>query len=171
MAFTNEAIQQSPSFEEVCYRFEKWIVDVMNRTIKYNEPDSDDNDTGLPILLESPCVVLAAHNGTKFDFPLLLCQLLRHQIPTTSFKHWYFLDTLHVFKDLNHHSCIKLQCLARDTHTDPGNAHRALDDCIALCSVSHVFANRLGTSMKRLFSFYLVELDLESSIAQLTTLM
>ena len=144
-------------------------MDVMNSTTKQNESDSDDNDTGLPTLLESPCVVLVAHNGMNFDFPLLLCELLRHQIPTTIFKYWHFVDTLHVFKDLNHHGCIKLQCLARDTHTDPGNAHRGLDDCIALCSISHIFANKLGISMKRLFSFYLVELELESSIALLTT--
>ena len=168
---TNEEIQQSPSFEEVWYRFEKWIMDVTNSTTKHNEPDSDDNDTELPTLLESPCVVLTAHNGIKFDFPLLLCELLRHQIPTTIFKYWHFVDTLHVFKDLHQHSCIKLQCLARDTHTDPGNAHRALDDCIALCSIFHLFTNRLDISMKRLFSFYLIELDLESNIAQLTTLM
>ena len=62
---TNEEIQQSPSFEEVWYRFEKWIMDVMNSTTKYNEADSDDNDTGLPTLLESPCVVLVAHNWNK----------------------------------------------------------------------------------------------------------
>ena len=86
------------------------------------------------------------------------------------FEQWYFIDTLDVSRALIQYSCVKLQCLARDTHTDPGNAHRALDDCIALCSISHIFANRLGISMKRLFSFYLVELDLESSIAQLTTL-
>ena len=143
----------------------------MNSTTKYSDLDSDDSDMEFPSLLEDPVAILVAHNVIKFDFPLLLCKLLRHQIPTTMFKQWYFVDTLHVFKDLNHHSCIKLQCLARDTHTDPGNAHRALDDCIALRSISHIFADKLGISMKRLFSFYLVELDLESSFAQLTTLM
>ena len=62
-------------------------MDVLNSTTKYNEPDSDDNDTGLPTLLESPCVVLVAHNGIGFDFLLLLCELLLHQIPTTMFKY------------------------------------------------------------------------------------
>jgi len=87
------------------------------------------------------------------------------------FEQWYFVDTLHVFKDLNQYGCIKLQCLARDTMTDPGHAHRALDDVIALREITHIFAQRIGASIQHLLSCYLVELDLASSIAQLTVLM
>ena len=114
---------------------------------------------------------MVAHNGSRFDFPLLLCELLRHDLSTTMFEHWYFVDTLHVFKDCYQYACIKLQCLARDTMTYPGHAHRALDDCIALRNITNVFAQRIGTSTQHLLSLYLVELDLASSVAQLTVLM
>ena len=96
---------------------------------------------------------------------------MRHNLSTAMFEQWYFVDTLDVFKDLNKHGCIKLQCLARETMTDPGHAHRALDDCIALREVTNIFAHRIGTSTRHLLSLYLVEFDLASSIAQLTVLM
>ena len=166
---TDEEITQGPSFEQAWKRFLKWIDDLTNSDTKYNS-ESDD-DIGSPTRLENPVVVLVAHNGIRFDFPSLLCELLRHDLSTTMFERWYFVDTLHVFKDCNQYGCIKLQCLARDTMTDPGDAHRALDDCIVLRKITHTLAQRLGTSMKHLLSFYLVELDLASSIAQLTGLM
>ena len=119
---TNEEIKQGPSFEQAWMRFLTWIDDVTNSATKY-EVESDD-DTGLPTLLEDPAVVLVAHNGIRFDFPLLLCELLRNNLSTTMFERWCFVDTLHAFKDLNKYGCIKLQCLARDTMTDPGHAHR-----------------------------------------------
>ena len=127
---TNEEIKQGPSFEQAWIRFLACIDDVMNSATKY-DVESDD-DMGLPTLLENPVVVLVAHNGIRFDFPLLLCELLRHNLSTTMFEKLYFVDTLHVFKDLNQYGCIKLRCLARDTMTDPGHAHRALDLPIVL---------------------------------------
>ena len=99
---TSEAIKQGPSFEQAWMRFLTWIDDVTNSATKY-EVESDD-DTGLPTLLEDPAVVLVAHNGIRFDFPLLLCELLRHDLSTTMFEQWYFVDTLHVFKDLNQYA-------------------------------------------------------------------
>ena len=122
-----------------------------------------------PTPLENPVVVFVGHNSIRFDFPLLLCELLRHNLSTVIFEQWYFVDTLDIFKDLNKHGCIKLQCLARETMTDPGHAHRG--DCIALREITNIFANRIGTSTRHLLSLYLAELDLASSIVQLTLLM
>ena len=167
---TDNEIAAGPTFKQAWMRFEKWLADVKNNATKDNDLDSDD-DIGLPAIQEEPVIVLLAHNGIRFDFPLLLCELLRNDISTTIFEQWYFIDTLHVFKSLDQHGCIKLQCLARETMTDPGNAHRALDDCVALRNVTNIFAQRFGTSMKHLLSLYLVELDLPSSVAQLTVLM
>jgi len=167
---TNEEIAAGPTFEQAWIRFVAWVVDVTNNATAFAESDSDD-EMSLPMILEEPIVVMVAHNGFNFDFPLLLCELLRNSLSTTMFEQWYFVDTLHVFKDLNQYGCIKLQCLARDTMTDPGHAHRALDDCIALREITNIFAQRIGASIHHLLSYYLVELDLASSIAQLTVLM
>ena len=55
--------------------------------------------------------------------------------------------------------------------TDPGHAHRALDDCVALRKITEIFAQRVGIPTKRLLSLFLMDLDLNSSVAQLRTLM
>ena len=94
---TSEEIKQGPSFEQAWMRFLTWIDDVTNSATKY-EVESDD-DTESPTLLEDPAVVLVAHNGIRFDFPLLLCELLRNNLSTTMFEWWYFVDTIHAFKD------------------------------------------------------------------------
>ena len=166
---TDVEIQNGPSFKQAWERFLEWIDDLTNTATIYDS-DSDD-DLELPTILEDPVVVLVGHNAFRFDFPFLLCELLRHNLSTTIFGHWYFVDTLHVFKDCNQYGCVKLQCLARDTMMDPGHAHRALDDCVVLGKIANIFAQRLGVSTQHLLSMYLVELDLASSIAQLTVLM
>ena len=55
--------------------------------------------------------------------------------------------------------------------TDPGHAHRALDHCIALWKITEIFAQRVGIPMKLLLSLFLMDLDMNSSVAQLWTLM
>jgi len=165
---TDEEIKQGPTFREAWTRLLKWIDDVANITVQGE--DSDD-DMGLPTLLEDPIIVLAAHNGIRFDFPMLLCELLRHGISTMILERWYFVDTLQVFKSLNEYGCTKLQCTAKDLMIDSGHAHRALDDCIALRRIAVILAERIGISMKELLSRFLVELDLASSAAQLAMLM
>ena len=146
--------------------------DIMNTAIRYeHDPDDGDDGAAVPTLLEDPIAVLVAHSGLRFDCPLLLCELLRNHLPTDIFERWYFVDTLHVFKAFNPYGCIKLQCLARDTMTDPGHAHRALDDCVALRKITEIFAQRAGIPTKRLLSLFLMELDFNSSVAQLRTLM
>jgi len=165
---TDEEIQHGPTFKEAWIRFVRWIDDVTNIAIK--DEDSDD-EMRQPIFLEDPIIVLAAHNGFRFDFPLLLCELLRNDISTTIWQQWYFVDTLQIFRSLNEYGCIKLQCTAKDMMIDSGHAHRALDDCIVLWRIANIFAERVGISMKELVSRFSVELDLASSTTQLTMLM
>ena len=169
---TDEEIRRGPTFQEAWTRFLKWIDDVANSAIKdIDSDDDDDDDTEPPTLIEDPLIVLVAHNGFRFDFPMLLCELLRNGISTMILERWYFVDTLHVFRSLNPYGCIKLQCIARDMIIDSGNAHRALDDCIVLWRITTVLAERIGISMKHLLSMFLVELDVASSTAQLATIM
>jgi len=162
---TNEEIEQGPTFAEAWIRFLKWVDDIANIEIK-----TEDSDDEMSTLLEDPVIVLVAHNGFKFDFPLLLCELLRNSISTTIWEQWCFVDTLQVFRSLNEYGCIKLQCTAKDMMIDSGHAHRALDDCIVLWRITNVFAERLGISMKELLSSFSVELDVASSTAQLSML-
>jgi len=165
---TDAEIKQGPTFKEAWMRFSKWVDDIANMAI--HDEDSDD-DMRQPTFLEDPIIVLAAHNGFRFDFPLLLCELRRNGLSTTIWEQWYFVDTLQLFRSLNEYGCIKLQCTAKDMMIDSGHAHRALDDCIVLWRITNIFAERIGISMKELLSRFSVELDLASSTAQLSMLM
>ena len=75
-------------------------------------------------------VILVAHNGARFDQPLLENECKRHDLPLPACP---FIDTLHWARkfrpDLPRHS---LQYL-REVYDIPANqAHRALDDVIIL---------------------------------------
>ena len=165
---TDEEIHQGPTFKDAWMRFLKWVDDIANITIQ--DSDSDD-DMRQPVILEDPVIVMVGHNGFRFDFPMLLCELLRHRLSPMICEQWYFIDTLHVFRSLNEYGCNKLQCTATDMMIDSGNAHRALDDCTVLWQITHILAERVGMSMKQLLSMFLVQLDMASSTAQLSTLM
>ena len=54
---------------------------------------------------------------------------------------------------------------------DTGRAHRALDDCLALRRVIENMAQSLDLSLAALLKHFAVEVDLASSIAQLSVLM
>ena len=54
---------------------------------------------------------------------------------------------------------------------DSGRAHRALDDTVALRRVCEALAQTLGTTLPCLLVLFAVEIDLPSSVAQLTVLM
>ena len=102
-----EEIALGPTFEQAWTRFLAGVDDVTNNATETVEVDSDD-EVSTPMMIQEPIVVLAAHNGVKFDFPLLLCELLRNKLCFQKFEQWYFVDTLHVFKALNQYNCIKL---------------------------------------------------------------
>ena len=95
---TDQEIRHGPTFKEAWMRFVKWIDDVANITMR--DEDSDD-DMRQPTILEDPVIVLVAHNGFKFDFSMLICELLRNNISTMIWEQWYFIDTLQLFRSLN----------------------------------------------------------------------
>ena len=105
---TNEEIAAGPTFGQAWIRFVAWVEDVTNHATVFAESDSDD-EMSTPMILQEPIVVLAAHNGFR---PLLLCELLRNSLSTTMFEQWYFVDTLHVFKDLNQYGYRHLQLIS-----------------------------------------------------------
>ena len=64
----------------------------------------------------------------RFDFPLLLFEVLRHALSCAPFEHWLFVDTLDVLRGVRGKGCLKLQCLVREmAEASDLRAHRALD--------------------------------------------
>ena len=62
----------------------------------------------------------------RFDFPLLLCEVVRHGLPCRPFESWRFVDTMAVLQTTSRHGCAKLQCLSYRIMAETGRAHRAL---------------------------------------------
>ena len=194
---TDEEIFQGPSFWEAWVRFLQWVEGLLNTAVVESldiDTDTDDDEPRAPQLEESPVLLMAAHNGVcasgglgyigqrrsftddwcltevRFDFPLLLCEVLRHGLPCWPFERWIFVDTISVLQATSQHGCLKLQCLSLRLLVDTGRAHRALDDCVSLRQVMASVAFALGVSLPVLLQRFGQELDLTSSLAQLAVL-
>ena len=132
-----------------------------------------DQDQGPPILpSELSKVVMAAHNGVRFDFAMLLFETLRHGMSWTPLQNLLFVDTMSLVQAVglsNIGGCAKLQCLVRG-HCVGLQAHRALDDCIALRAVVQGIAASYGVRVLDLLRDMVVSLDAPASAAQVATL-
>lgn len=74
--------------------------------------------------------VLVAHNGQKFDVPLLR----RHAERLGGVEHLVFFDTLPVARSLYRES-VRLEDLARRFGVEAGRVHHAVDDAVMLARV------------------------------------
>ncbi len=169
-------IAQGPRFPEAWARFIAFAEGLVNAAV-HQDDDSDDDRTPRPPRPPDrpPELLLAAHNGHRFDFALLLFEVERHGLSWAPLERWRFVDTLDVlqavgFEDVG--GCFKLQCLARVAGgTENLRAHRALDDCVALRAVMEHVAARLGISLLDLLRPFVVELDPPASVAQVSALL
>ena len=136
--------------------------------------DSDcDPDGSATILPSEPAtVLLAAHNGIRFDFAMLLFELMRNGMGWGPLGQWLFVDTLALVQAVgvaNLGGCAKLQCLVRG-HCVGLQSHRALDDCIALRAVVQGVAESFGVRALDVLRPLVVRLDVAASAAQVSTL-
>ena len=168
---SSEEIAEGPSFVEAWALFLQWIDGLLNTSVLESDGDSSNEDARPPQVPEQPPIVmLAAHNGIRFDFPLLLCEVMRHRLPSP-FEEWVFVDTLVALQVLARHSCLKLPCLALRVVADTGRAHRALDDCVCLRQAAAALVQGVDMPLSSFLLRFAVELDLPSSLAQLSVLM
>ena len=87
-------------------------------------------------------------------------------------QNWLFVDTVSLVQAVgiaNLGGCAKLQCLVRG-HCVGLQAHRALDDCIALRAVVQGIAASYGVRVLDLLRDMVVSLDAPSSAVQVCTL-
>jgi DNA polymerase III epsilon subunit-like protein len=122
---------------------------------------------------EVPDVVLVAHNGLRFDFPMLASECRRHGVSWSALAQWRYVDTLEILHAMTRGEageCLKLQCLARKCCAGL-RAHRALDDAIALRTVLVHLAERLGLNLPQLIRPFVKEMDAATTAAHLTVLL
>ena len=164
-------IAQGPPFAVVWQRFVSFVEELQRQSV-LDQSDSECDDTSVVLPFELPLVILAAHNGVKFDFAMLLFECRRHGCKwEPSFADWLFVDTLPIVQsvvaDLG--GCAKLQCLVRG-HCAELQAHRALDDCIALRAVLQHIADMLGVSMLDVLRPFAMKVDVNASLAQMSVM-
>ena len=173
-----EEIAQGPDFASAFGEFLSFVDCLLNTALETGTQSDDDDEEGEPdmprIAEVSPTVVIAAHNGVKYDFTMLLCECNRNKLPWQRMEQWMFVDTLHIFEavpmDLG--GCKKLQCVSRFcSGCDHGMAaHRALADTMVLRSVVEHLAQRLSVSLEELIRPFCQRLDVDVSARYLNAL-
>ena len=166
-------IAAGPDFSVAWARFLDFVEDIQMTSVQ-EFSDSECEQEGHPTILPSelPAVLVAAHNGIRFDFAMLLFELVRHDMSCGPLEQWLFVDTLSLVQTVglsNLGGCAKLQCLVRGQCAGL-QAHRALDDCIALRAVVQGVAETYGVHALDLLRPLVVRLDGEASLAQVSTL-
>ena len=172
----DDEIAQGTTFPDCWARFLAFTEACLNNVI--HESADDESEDELPLYPRPPdspaCLLIAAHNGARFDFAVLLFECHRHGVRTTPFRQWLFVDTLHVLESARNElggACFKLQCLVNATvDAQELRAHRALDDCIALRHVMHSVASRLSCSIIDLLRPFAVQWDEPVSAVQVAAL-
>ena len=87
----------------------------------------------------------------RFDFPMMVCEMVRGGLDLLRIAEWRFADSLHALKDAKlADNCAKLQCLTRACGAHALAAHRALDDVRVLLEVCAHAAAKQGVSVAEL---------------------
>ena len=116
----------------------------------------------------APVALIAAHNGLKFDFPMLVSECLRHDCNLFQLQQFYFCDTLplaRAFSGLIGDACARLQCLARCCACGAGRQHRALEDTVVLRYVVQYCAHYSGVPVWTLLSRFAQRFDAHATLA------
>ena len=172
---------EGPTFNVVFPRFVYFLESLVDNAFSTDDEDSSIELPEQPTLphvkAESPEIVVVAHNGIKFDFPLLLSECYRARMSLDIFAKLKYVDTLSIVRAIDGHlygGCMKLQCmllhLGERGEGTSLRAHRALDDAIVLKDVVNNIAHRLGVSTNSLLSVFSHELDLGASVAHLSSI-
>lgn len=190
----NDELQVSPSFRDVWSRFTNfseslldaaWLqadstteasswLDSEDEHEKLANGENEQRQSVIPyeVASEPPSLVMVAHNGFRFDFPILLFECARHEIPWGFLERCLFVDTLHVLRATGQEPdtrCLKLQCLVSKAARAPSglNAHRALDDCLALRAVMELCSESYSIPVVDMMKLFAQRLDPISSAVQM----
>ena len=166
-----EEMRQSPSFPIVFERFCGFLHDAEAAAVATCDDSSDeDADHALPALPTpafAPTVVLAAHNGKRFDGGVLAHECLRNGMPVARLARYKWVDTMDVIRACSLAGCFKLQCLAEKMGARQGCAHRALDDVVALHDVISCVCEAVSLPMSKLLLPFVCDFDVVASLVDI----
>ncbi len=169
-----EEMRQSPSFPIVFERFCAFLQDVEATAVltcddssSSSDEDGDQTQPALPTLAMAPVVVLAAHNGKRFDGSVLVHECLRNGVPVARLARYKWVDTMDVIRACSSAGCFKLQCLAKEMAARQGCAHRALDDVVALHDVISWVGEAVSLPMPKLLLPFMYDFDIVASLVDI----
>ena len=119
-----DELLSSPSFKDAFLRFAAFLDNLADNAVKTaSESDSSQPQAECQMLrLRSPAprILLAAHNGRKFDFPFMASEAFRCGISLWRFETLTYVDTMALgtkAATILGTGCVKLQCLGRTCTT------------------------------------------------------
>ena len=159
-------LEAGPDFATSFVRMVAFLEHLQVSTVEHDS-DSDAEPQEIKAYSDTPPqLLMVAHNGIRFDFPMLVSEVFRSGADFKPLQRWLFVDTLDVFR-AGAAPCAKLQCLYRELAADPNlRAHRALDDAVALLRVAVTQAERYGVGLRELFAPFIVECAIEDTMVQ-----
>jgi DNA polymerase III epsilon subunit-like protein len=168
----DDELEAGPVFPEAFGRFSVFADFLADMALSELSDSSSEEEEESHLRSERPTIILAAHNGVKFDFPMLMSECSRHRI--------YFgdgigfVDTLAVIRALDselYGACLKLQCLTHRFASASGlRAHRALDDCFMTRDVIVRLSQSLDTSPLELMRRFATHVDVDATLINLSCL-
>ena len=168
-------LEQGPLFTEAFERLVQFLDTLSETAMASDGESSEDELPPLKVRAEPPLICLAAHNGFRFDYPMLLCECLRNNIPWSPMMRWRYVDTLVLTRALDadvYGGCLKLQCLVRRCSSQSGlRAHRALDDKFFLRAVVVNLSQLLDSTDVDLLRPFVVSMDWQATGASLAVLL
>jgi DNA polymerase III epsilon subunit-like protein len=168
-------LEQGPLFTEAFERLVHFLDTLSETAMASDGESSADELQPLKVRAEPPVICLAAHNGFRFDYPMLLCECLRNNIPWSPMMRWRYVDTLVLTRALDadvYGGCLKLQCLVRRCSSQSDlRAHRALDDSFFLRAVVVNLSQLLDSTVVDLLRPFVVSMDWQATGASLAVLL
>jgi DNA polymerase III epsilon subunit-like protein len=168
-------LKEGPTFLEALRRLTSFLDGLCDIALSDDDGSSED-DAGPRLRSEQPCILMAAHNGLGFDYPLLASVCWRHGLDTFGpLVGWRYVDTLTVLRAVGPElagGCMKLQCQRSARGLQAGAcAHRALDDVRVLKDLMDGVAAGLGVPTASLLARFAVKLDAKATAASLSVLL
>ena len=160
-------LRAGPEFKAAYARMIAFLLHLEVSTARLDDSDSEAEPCVTTSYDDPPQILLVSHNGLKFDFAILVSEVMRSKSDYLPLQRFGYVETLDVFRPVST-GCVKLQCLCREHTVGDGHlrAHRALDDAIALRDVVVTQAERLGVTLCQLLAPFVMECDLSETLIQ-----
>ena len=80
MASPRREISKGAAFPGAWRQFVEWTDELLNMAVVGHGKSDSEDGIETRRMPESPTLLMAAHNGQTFEFPLCLCKCLSHNV-------------------------------------------------------------------------------------------